>query len=243
LSFLPLHAAGDYNLPNANVFAYAVSSYIPTLTSLLSAESSAEIGHSLVAIGQEATPGHTRLPGTNEELAYIQKHIDPVAEYHQIADIDATAIAVLDAMEKNDWVHLCCHANQSAGDPTQSGFFLHDGTLDLMTIMQKSFKKKGLAFLSACQTAKGDQNLPDEAVHLASGMLFAGYPSVIATMWAVGDQDAPLVADRVYSYLLRGGVMSTRGAAKALHLAVLELRETVGLHNFARWAQFIHIGL
>ncbi|CAE6487268.1 unnamed protein product [Rhizoctonia solani] len=51
----------------------------------------------------------------------------------------------------------------------------------------KSFKNKGLAFLSACQTATGDTNLPDEAVHLASGMLMAGYPSVIATMWSVMD--------------------------------------------------------
>ncbi|KAJ7229110.1 hypothetical protein GGX14DRAFT_346526 [Mycena pura] len=31
-----------------------------------------------------------------------------------------------------------------------------------------------LAFLSACQTAMGDQSLPDEALHLAASLLFAG---------------------------------------------------------------------
>ncbi|KAF8597919.1 hypothetical protein BDV93DRAFT_512982 [Ceratobasidium sp. AG-I] len=37
-----------------------------------------------------------------------------------------------------------------------------------------------------------------ECVHLAAGMLIAGYPSVIATMWSISDDDAPSVADKVY---------------------------------------------
>jgi CHAT domain-containing protein len=44
-------------------------------------------------------------------------------------------------------------------------------------------KRASLAFLSACQTAKGDQNQPDQAVHLAASFLFCGFKSVIATMW------------------------------------------------------------
>ncbi|CCO36811.1 hypothetical protein BN14_10957 [Rhizoctonia solani AG-1 IB] len=35
LSFLPLHAAGDYGPPGSRVFDYVVSSYTPTLTALL----------------------------------------------------------------------------------------------------------------------------------------------------------------------------------------------------------------
>jgi CHAT domain-containing protein len=40
-----------------------------------------------------------------------------------------------------------------------------------------------LAFLSACRTAQGDANAPDQAVHLAASMLFCGFWSVIGTMW------------------------------------------------------------
>ncbi|KAF8749808.1 TPR-like protein [Rhizoctonia solani] len=40
LSFLPLHAAGDYNQPQSKTFDYVISSYAPTLTSLLSLTSS-----------------------------------------------------------------------------------------------------------------------------------------------------------------------------------------------------------
>jgi CHAT domain-containing protein len=146
-------------------------------------------------------------------------------------------------MEQQDWVHLACHANQNVKDPTESGFFLHDGMLSLATITQKSFKNKGLAFLSACQTAKGDANLPDEAVHLASGMWMAGYPSVIATMWSVKDADAPVIADKVYGELLKDGRMDYRNAAKALHMAVNHLRAEVGEKEFVRWVPYIHIGI
>jgi CHAT domain-containing protein len=197
----------------------------------------------VLAIGQEATPGQSRLPGTKAELSCIAKHVQAPLHYTQITGHDATAAAVLTAMEKNDWVHLACHAHQNRNEPTESGFFLHGGTLSLATVTQKLFKNKGLAFLSACQTARGDENLADEAVHLASGMLMAGYPSVIATMWSVMDADAPVVADKVYAQLLKDGKMNNKDAAKALHEAVGELREKVGEDAFARWVPYIHMGV
>ncbi|CAE6463768.1 unnamed protein product [Rhizoctonia solani] len=243
LSFLPLHAAGVYEKPNASVSDYAISSYTPTLTALLNSAPSSYLEHSsILTIGQHATPGHTPLPGTQEELAHIQKYAHTPIQHTQLTDHAATTEAVLSAMERHDWVHLACHASQNARNPTHSGLFLYDGILDLTAIMRKSFKNKGLAFLSACQTAKGDENLPEEAVHLASGLLTAGYTSVIASMWAVGDRDAPLVADRVYNHLLKDGRMHTQEIAKALHLAIIELRGKIGVEKYSHWTQFIHIG-
>lgn len=57
--------------------------------------------------------------------------------------------------------------------------------------------------LSACQTATGDAKLPEEAVHLAAGMLAIGFQSVVGTMWSLGDADAPVVADAFYESLLK----------------------------------------
>ncbi|CUA73165.1 Putative protein tag-278 [Caenorhabditis elegans] [Rhizoctonia solani] len=245
LSSLPLHAAGIYTEPDSCVSDYAISSYVPSITALLSSRSNSTapaIHQSILAIGQEATPGHTRLPGTMQEITHIKEHAGKSIICAQIDDENATTSAALDAMERHDWVHLACHAHQSVGDPTKSGFFLHDGTLDLASIMRRSFKNKGLAFLSACQTAMGDENLPDETVHLASGMLIAGYPSVIATMWSVWDQDGPFVANKVYEYLLKDGRMDHRESAKALHCAIVELRKGIGYESFERWVPFIHIG-
>ncbi|KDN45316.1 hypothetical protein RSAG8_04903, partial [Rhizoctonia solani AG-8 WAC10335] len=243
LSFLPLHAAGDYDQPQARVFNYAISSYTPTLAARLhSTPSSLTPTSRVLGVALEVTPGHNRLPGTTNELACVKEHVGTNVGYSQLVNNQATISAVLDAMEEHDWVHLACHAHQNVKDPTKSGLFLHDGTLDLAAINRRSFKKKGLAFLSACQTATGDQTLPDEAVHLASGMLMAGYSSVIATMWSVVDQDAPFVADKVYSELMKDGKLGNGEAGKALHNAVAGLRGRVGEKKFARWVPYIHIG-
>jgi CHAT domain-containing protein len=197
---------------------------------------------SIVAVGQEATPGQSRLPETVAELAAIRAHTRAPFQYTQIDRHHGTTSAVLAAMDTHDWVHLACHAHQNVHDPTESGFFLYDGILSLLKITQKGFKNKGLAFLSACQTAMGDKKLEDEAVHLASGMLMAGFPSVIATMWSIRDRDAPVISNTVYGELLKDGGMDYRGAAKALHVAVADLRAKVGEKAFARWVPYIHIG-
>ncbi|KAH7334131.1 CHAT domain-containing protein, partial [Rhizoctonia solani] len=154
----------------------------------------------------------------------------------------ATTTVVLDAMEQHDWVHFACHTHQNVDNATESGFFLHDGTLDLVAINRRSFKNKGLAFLSACQTARGDETLPDEAVHLASGMLMAGHASVVATMWSVVDSDAPVVANKVYAQLMKNGKLGNGEAGRALHDAVAVLRKMVGEKEFERWVPYIHIG-
>ncbi|KAG8689309.1 hypothetical protein FRC11_003253 [Ceratobasidium sp. 423] len=243
LSFLPLHAAGDYGQPQSRVFNYAISSYTPTLTALLSS-ARGTLNHDtrVLAIGQSHTPGHSPLPGTTRELAYVKAHTLNKAEYFQLVDEQATTTAVLDAMKYHDWVHLACHAHQNVDDPTKSGFSLHDGTLDLASINRRSFKNKGLAFLSSGNTAAGNERLPDEAVHLASGMLMAGYTSIIASMWSVVDEDAPLVADKVYAQLMQDGKLGNGEAGRALHYAVAALRDKVGEKKFARWVPYIHIG-
>ncbi|KEP45999.1 aromatic di-alanine and TPR containing protein [Rhizoctonia solani 123E] len=157
LSFLPLHAAGDYDQSQSRVFDYVISSYTPTLTALLASRLDLSSNSCrILAIGQANTPGHSSLPGTARELKCVQNHAQNHAQYSQLIDSQATVPAVLNAMEQHDWVHLACHAHQNARDPTRSGFFLYEGTLDLAEINRRSFKGKGLAFLSACQTATGD---------------------------------------------------------------------------------------
>ncbi|KAJ1309417.1 hypothetical protein OPQ81_006194 [Rhizoctonia solani] len=244
LSFLPLHAAGDYTQPKSKVFNYVISSYTPTISAILSTSPSLLTPDTKVlAVGQANTPGHNPLPGTTDELAYLKTHTSGRAGYSQLTESQATNTAVLDAMEQHDWVHLACHAHQCIEDPTKSGFFLHDkDPLDLAAINRRLFKNKGLAYLSACQTATGDKSLPDEAIHLASGMLMVGYSSVIGTMWSVMDDDAPFVANRVYGELMREGKLGNGEAGRALHYAVAALRERVGETSFKHWVPYIHIG-
>ncbi|TFY76174.1 hypothetical protein EWM64_g7836 [Hericium alpestre] len=128
-----------------------------------------------------------------------------------------------------------------------SAFCLADGRLQLQDIIRKTHPHADFAFLSACQTSTGDQKLSDEAVHLAAGMQLAGYRSIVATMWSIGDEDGPLVADEVYAHLFCDGQPDSSRAANALHHAVLKLQDTTKPDDrddswFLRWVPFIHIG-
>jgi CHAT domain-containing protein len=120
---------------------------------------------------------------------------------------------------------------------------LHDGNLELSTIITKSFPHADFAFLSACQTATGDEKLSEEAVHLAAGLMLAGYRSVIATMWSIKDKDAPVIADHVYSELFSEAEPDSTKAAIALHRAVKYLRQQEGDLAFLSWVPFIHVGV
>jgi CHAT domain-containing protein len=153
-------------------------------------------------------------------------------------------------MPKNNWIHLACHGIQNPTDPLKSAFRLYDGKLELGTLMGKSINNGQIAFMSACETAAGDAKLPQEAVHLASGMLAAGYPSVVGTMWAIADEDGPVVAQAFYETLFKEGSESKWGnqpdAAAALHKAISCLREKLGDDsvddNIIRWVPFVHFG-
>jgi CHAT domain-containing protein len=88
-------------------------------------------------------------------------------------------------MQAANIVHLACHGIQDDGNATQSGFYLGDGRLTIEKLMKLKLEDAFLAFLSACETAKGDKEQPDQAMHLAAAMLFSGFKAVVATMWYV----------------------------------------------------------
>lgn len=126
----------------------------------------------------------------------------------------------------------------------ESAFSLHDGSLKLSQIACNKLSIGQFAFLSACHSASGLNDLPGEAIHLAAGLQFAGFPSVIATMWGVCDADAPQVAIHTYQYLFRNGLqgLNPSDGATALNRAVLCLREDPDV-TVDRWAPFVHYGM
>jgi len=181
-----------------------------------------------------------------EEAKVIKKYTLGMHTFHLNHDA-ATADAVKHEMGKYDIIHFACHGIQDVQDPLDSAFALYDQRLRLKELMSLSLNNVQLAVLSACQTATGDENLPEEAVHLAAGMLSVGYPSVIATLWSIGDKEAPLIADKVYANLLghpdNSGDKTKMTPAYALHEAIKNLRKEVGETNFVKWVPFIHLGV
>ncbi|KAF5360190.1 hypothetical protein D9758_011355 [Tetrapyrgos nigripes] len=235
LAFPPIHAAGIYNSKDFSksikLSNFAVSSYTMTLSAMLNSghktQQDPREDPKVLIISQPATPGLSCLPGTEEEVKVIQKYMQPKHSCH-LNHTKALIATVRSKMSKHEIVHLTCHGIQDLKNPLDSTFALYDGRLKLQDLMSLSLEKAELTFLSACQTAAGDENLPEEAVHLTAGMLAIGYLSVIATMWSIRDRDAPKVANKVYESLLgHRGELETcnprQSAAYALHVAVEDL--------------------
>lgn len=80
-----------------------------------------------------------------------------------------------------------CHMvhSQIQDNPLASGlgFELMDGRLTVLQLMSPSLPRAQLVFLSACESACSDRNLPDETLNLAATMLFMGFKSMTGTMW------------------------------------------------------------
>ncbi|KAF8492717.1 hypothetical protein JB92DRAFT_3127719 [Gautieria morchelliformis] len=226
-----MHAAGMYNAGEPQcVSDYVVSSYTPTITALLSDVPIPDPFKVMVVI-EPNTPGQSGLSYTVDELQRIESH---VPEKDLIKFQSANVEEVVSHLLTTSIAHFACHGQQHPENPLESAL--------------QPTPNARLAFLGACQTAMGDKTLPDEAIHLASTLLFAGFQGVVATMWSISDEDGPKVADAFYEYLYRkkpsaiAGMFQpdTREAARALYVAIDKLRSE-GV-SFKRWVPFIHMG-
>ena len=261
LASLPLHAAGLYGKKNTGpgsvISDFVISSYTPTISALLDRVNNSrkikEEYKGILLVSQPKTPGLSRLPGTTKEAQLVSKQLKKDVSCVTCLDADeATLERVISEMESHSCIHFACHAVQE-GEPLDSGFYLHDGRLELTEIIKRQFPIADLAFLSACQTSTGEDGLSEEAVHLAAGMLAAGYRGVVATMWSIKDRYGPVVAENFYrelrKYQTSSGSkpegISSRGAASALHHATKQLRESLddSESSLLTWVPYVHIGL
>ncbi|KAH6867431.1 CHAT domain-containing protein [Coprinopsis sp. MPI-PUGE-AT-0042] len=256
-TFLPVHAAGIYGRGSSSICLadYAVSSYTPTISALTARvreKRKVKVGDGrLLLVSVPEAKGQTWIPGTTTEV----RDLRDLASAHEIDHLwlegeEATAERVMEEISQSSVVHLACHGSQNAAHPMRSCFSLHDKSLELSTIIKANLKNADLAFLSACQTGTGDERLANEAVHLAAGMLAAGFKGTVATMWAINDNYAPKVAEDFYKDLLergkeKGGGIDGEDAAFALHYATQELKKRLGgaEKSFLTWVPYVHYGL
>ncbi|KAG7447113.1 uncharacterized protein BT62DRAFT_62476 [Guyanagaster necrorhizus] len=237
---LPVHAAGLYdedspqgcNLPN-----HYISSYIPTLSSLINARRR----NTTITIPRTLILDQSHeLEKVKVETQLVQS-ILPDGSTTRWSNDEAGVLAVRDILPSYSWVHFACHGHLNEGNPFLSGFKLWDGVLTLSDMVRATPQDPQFAFLSACSTAIAADRTPDESLHLSAAMQFLGYRSVVATLWPMGDAQGPIVTEHVYRHLTEKGAMDVRRAAFALHSAVRALRDQ-GL-SVEQWALFIHSGI
>jgi CHAT domain-containing protein len=122
---------------------------------------------------------------------------------------------------QSDIIHFASHAELNEHDPLASAILLaksdkEDGRLEVREIFGMDLKAS-LVVLSACETGLGKLSTGDELVGLTRAFIYAGTPSVIASLWNVEDSSTAQLMASFYKNL------KTMTKVEALRQAQLQL--------------------
>ncbi|GAA3856525.1 CHAT domain-containing protein [Streptomyces sedi] len=249
---LPLHAA-ECSAPDCErggcgaALESVVSSYAPGFQTLAYARSRAahraehRAAHAAGAMGHAtallvAEP-EEQLPGVAAVADYAAESLGaPAPLVGAAADRDT----VLAALGGTSWAHFGCHAATDPFEPSGARLHLPSGEqLSVLEICQARPESAQLAFLAACGTARSAERLTDEALHVTSAFLLAGFPTAVGTLWEIDSAHAERVT-RGFYHRMTGHDAPT--AAYALHDAVRALRRR-SPDRLHAWAAYVHAGV
>lgn len=180
----------------------------------------------------------------------FEDEADVVAKYFSAPSVvmrsrtPITRELIRSACRTKDVIHFSAHGSFVEGKPEESGLVLPAAGKDARA-KQEFFALRDvyelqldsyLVTLGACSSGLGDYLSGDEVVGMVRGFLYAGTPSVIASLWPVPNEPTVMMMDRLYLYLVRKGL----DKAESLRRAQLDVRE-----RFARpseWAGFTLTG-
>lgn len=181
------------------------------------------------------------LTNVEKEISQIQAQIP---DSKQLLDENFTRLRLQQEFSKTVYpiIHIATHGKFGT-DPKDT--FLVTGNNDKLTIADlntviRSTKSESnaieLLFLSACQTAVGDDGA---ALGLAGVAVEAGVRSALATLWFIQDAPTVTLVTKFYDQWYKSGVSK----AQALQVAQQALIEVGGQYTHpAYWAAFILIG-
>jgi tetratricopeptide (TPR) repeat protein/CHAT domain-containing protein len=192
-------------------------------------------------------------------LALSQSRVEgmPVLEFadreaQTVAGIFKGDIFLTGQMSKADFIkrvgdyniiHIAAHARLNMVNPLFSDILLgasrsdeNDvGMLSVREVYDLDLSNASLVVLSACETQLGPQSEGDDIVGLNRAFIYAGAPTVVASLWSIDDESTSFLMGAFYSNLMRG--MSKAGALQA---AQAEIRKTY--RNPYYWAGFVLTG-
>ena len=145
-------------------------------------------------------------------------------------------------LQKSRLVHLATHGVINSDFPELSGLVLslvdengrpQEGFLRLHDIYNLRLDAE-LVVLSACETALGKEIKGEGLVGLTRGFMYAGAPSVVASMWRVEDKATAELMKRFYQKMLKENLPP----AAALRAAQISMSRDQAFAPPFYWAAF-----
>jgi CHAT domain-containing protein len=175
--------------------------------------------------GKVLTFGNPDLNDPRKNLQYAGFEAKEIKSLHPQSTIylekEATEERAKALSGNHDIIHFASHAELSEGDPLASAILLaksdkEDGRLEVREIFGMDLKAS-LVVLSACETGLGKLSSGDELVGLTRAFIYAGTPSVVASLWSVEDSSTAQLMASFYKNL------KTMTKVEALRQAQLQL--------------------
>jgi len=236
LAMLPLHAAWkeDPSRPVGRLYVLDELniSYAPSVHALWQASLSAgqPIDKLLVVDNPDGT-----LHFAEQEVNAIRNLSSNCTHLHgKQATVQAVKTAMLDA----NVLHFATHGNAGWQEEEQARLKLANDYLTLPDIFDLKLKNARLAVLSACETGVPSLKLIDEMFGLPAGMMQAGVPGVVGSLWSVRDGSTSLLMSQFYRSWQRKG----KTPQDALKQAQMWLRDNLFEEPYY-WAAFTYTGV
>ena len=242
---LPLHAMGPIQSDSFHKLYFSdlyIPSYTPTLSALIDSRKPGVHLSEKPSILLVAQPDKF-MPRAYDEISLIRRLETAVTT---LISKNATPSAVVQGLQNHRFAHFSCHGILETGKPFDASFKLHQGKrLTLLEIIRSQLPSAEFAFLSACHTAElTEESVAGEGLHLTAAVQFAGFRSVVGTMWAMADIDGHDLAKHFYASVFSErwqGVPYYERTAEGLRDAVGVLRRKKRMTT-ERWVNFVHYG-
>lgn len=178
------------------------------------------------------------------DLPYALQEVESISSIYPSSKVlarrEASETAFKSMASSYDIIHLACHGIFDADNPMDSFLLLspsgrEDGKLTMSEIFDLEFNA-GLVTLSACQSGMLRITSGDELMGFPRAFVYAGAPSVVASLWNVNDEATADLMKRFYENL------KGMDKAEALRLAQIELLQNPRYSNPYYWAAFYLIG-
>ena len=181
-----------------------------------------------------------------QPLPHAEKEVQMIGEIINATPLvgkEATKDEVLKRIASVALVHIATHGSAETGDiclaPNPSRKYRKPEKEDYMLKMSdiKALKLRArLVVLSCCHSGRGKVSA-EGVVSIAWALLASGARSVLATLWAIGDEATMEFMKTFYKHLRDGDNAST-----ALNKAMKCLRESEKFSAPKNWAPFVLIG-
>ena len=208
-ALLPVHAAGVHprTRPQAgrrrenpsrwpSVQDRAVSSYLPTVRSV--GPRPGGRGRALDAVLHVSVDVDGQLRSLEAERRAVDEAL-PGARMTHLFDDDATVAAFRAALPECTLLHVSAHGRLDPDDSFEAGIDLADGRFALRDLAASRADAGRLAVLLACESASGDFEAPDEALHAAGAAQQAGFAEVVAATLPVRDSSVVPFVTHLYA--------------------------------------------